>query len=290
MRIFLDDNDSESESEDEDEDEDDMDLDADGAKGELNFVNLAERPSAVRCAVTPYALLSQIVSNRISSDGTKEIDVASLFQQACQEGDLEAFVNLCELLKSFPEDEPMEPSTTVLNSVLRSDSPAVLDELIRRTGVGIGMEDIRIPHQTYEDEEDGKYYLGLTVKGKKRKDLASEGHKQILSNQQATQIPLLWQALREGAVKIVEYLLGPGPLAAFRFYASTSTSKYAERLRTVPDLDKRMPMLLGLAPNLRKETPLSAILLGTTKENSLKMAKLLFALQPNRVKEYMQSR
>ncbi|KLO11509.1 ankyrin [Schizopora paradoxa] len=289
--INLNDDESESEPEDDDGEDDEMDLD-EGGKKELNFVNLAEHPSAVRCSVTPYALLSQLVSGRLNRDGTKEIDTGSLLNQTCQEGDLEAFVNMCELLKSYPDEDAdsTEPPTSVLNSILSCDSPAVLDELIRRTGVGIGMEDIRIPTQTYEDDADGKYYLGLTVKGKKRKDLASEGHKQALSNQQVTQIPLLWQALRVGAVKIVEYLLGPGPLAAFRFYASTSTSKYAERLRTVPDLDKRMPALLGLTPNLRKETALSAILLGTSKENSLKMAKLLFALQPNRVKEYMQSR
>ncbi len=59
---------------------------------------------------------------------------------------------------------------------------------------GIGMEDIRIPKAdidaAQDDEEDGKYYLGLTVKGRKRKDLASERYNQALTNQQATQIPI----------------------------------------------------------------------------------------------------
>ncbi len=98
-----------------------MDLDAVDTKGELNFVNLADRPSAVRCGVSPYLLLCQNVSSRISNDGTKEIDSAALLSQACQEGNLEAFVNLCELMKSYPENEPTEigNSTFILATVLR---------------------------------------------------------------------------------------------------------------------------------------------------------------------------
>lgn len=277
-----------------------MDCDNDG-KRELNFVDLADRPSAIRCTIQPHKLLNEIVSNRLARDGIKEIPNGTVYQQVCQDGDVEAIRFIFELIKQYPEDDVdqqlTQAGTNAMASVLLGDYPEVLDEVIRNTGMGIAKDAIvkqtsktdGVSGVEHDDDDDEKMYLGLTVKGRKRKDLAQHGSNQN-NYGRSFEIPLLWHAVKHNSMRIAEYLLGPGPLAAYKAFAKSTKTPFAKQLQKTTDLDKQLPVLLGLVPNIRRETALTAAIAGASKEDALAVTKRLFALQPSQVKSYVQTR
>jgi len=273
--------------------DDEMDVDEQGTK-EMNFVNLADRPCAIRCSVAPHKLITYYVSGRLSGDGSKEISAGAIYQQACEVGDLETIRFVFELIKQYPEDDVEEQLTTTgtnaMCSILKGDYPEALDEVIRHTGLGIGRETLTSKSTSEADhDDDGKLYLGLTVKGTKRKDLAQHGSNQN-NYGNSFEIPLLWHAIQRNAGKIVEYLHGPKPLEAYQAFSKSANTTVAMKLRKMKDLDQQLPALLGLVPNIRRETALTAAIVGTPKTESLEMVKKLFGIQPSKVKDYVQTR
>ena len=273
--------------------DDEMDVDEQRTKA-MNFVNLADRTSAIRCNVAPHKLITYDVSGRLSRDGSKEISLGAVYQQACEEGDVETIRFVFELISQYTEGDVEEQLTTTgtnaMYSVLKGDYPEALDEVIRHTGLGIGRETLTTQSASEVDhDDDGKFYLGLTVKGKKRKDLAQHGSNQN-NYGNSFEIPLLWYAIQSNAGKIVEYLHGPKPLEAYQAFSKSTNTTVAVKLRQMKDLEQQLPALLGLIPNIRGETALTAAIAGTPKTKSLEMVKKLFGIQPGKVKDYVHKR
>lgn len=218
-------------------------------------------------------LLDYSVSGHLSRDGKKLFRNVSVLGMAARDGDLEAFVNICELMKLLPK--PQLPPKNVINDILQGDSPEVLDEYIRRTGLGI---EIRQEEKDEQEElsdttvrKQSKTYLGLSVHGKKRKDLAMHGDAHANADNAQEEIPFLWLAIRCKSKKIIEYLSGYKPLDAYRYYASTASDEHAIALRK-SSLDKLLPTLLGITPNSRNETALTAVLI-TSYDFTITMAQ-----------------
>lgn len=204
------------------------------------------------------------------------------------DNDLEAFVNICDMAKGIPD--PQEPDLNCLRLAVEHDSAGVVDEIIRRTGLGIDVDQFEEQEDSKEDQArnvESKLYLGLTVHGKKRKDLAK--HADNAPTQQS-QIPLLWLAIKSGSMKVIEYLSGPNVLAAYRYYVNTHSTDRAKILRKrETELDQILPGLLGVSPNNRLETALTAALVGFRKENKLEMIKKVIALNPSQAKSFLHS-
>ena len=83
---------------------------------------------------------------------------------------------IAQLPEHATDREPRDLDDSYLNDIVRSDCPELLDEFIRRTGLGISLRELVEIEDTNKDDQPhekiSSTYLGLTVHGKKRKDLA----------------------------------------------------------------------------------------------------------------------
>lgn len=146
------------------------------------------------------------------------------------------------------------PESGAYNLAKVFDRPEVFDEFIHRSGVGIP-----IPSDAEKDpgveskisEED--LYLGLKVGGKRRTDIIK--HKQIQRRALTYNYDLLRRAIRSGATKVIDYLAGPGPIAASH-YAETHNDNIAQYSKNIDNLGAVLPDLLGWQPDELNELPL----------------------------------
>ncbi|KAJ3734551.1 ankyrin repeat-containing domain protein [Lentinula guzmanii] len=246
------------------------------------FVDIAQVSSAVKVPFPPSRLLD---GNHVAyEEGDGYAKRSTALVKAIKTGDFEAFIHIANLYKLT--EPPIELAQDyILDAILAADQPDMLDEYIRRTGCGIHLES-----QSQDDEEEekvihatndkNKIYLGLSVHGKKRKDLARQNDPSNLHQVQDQDTPILWRAiLLSPALQIIEYMTSTRPLEAYQFYAMTSSSELGFRLRHMTDLEKVLPHRLGWCINLLGESPLTAAILS----KRLNVIKLLVAKNPKLV-------
>ncbi|KAH9944572.1 ankyrin [Amylocystis lapponica] len=255
----------------EDDDHDDYEDDDEDEAMEpevVDFVDIAKRPSTVHTSATPLELLTKSTV-WLDKDETKVYQVAPLLK-AVVDNDFEAFVQIAELYKALPKPEPLPDYT--LTWILQHDRPNMLDEFIRRTGAGFDFEaeseSDNSPTETTHSKKS-KTYLGLSVHGKKRKDLALKNDPNAPPPARGFSPPLLWNAAKEGALEVIQYLSGVQPLAAYQYYASTHSDECARHIRRVSNLASVLPALLGWTTNPLKESPYTAAV-AATKLDALK--------------------
>lgn len=250
--------------------------DDDSNGGGAEAIDVAERPQhgQSRNNVTPKVMLD--VQYEWRAD--EELKMGCILERVVDEGDFEAFVHIADLYQGFPKKIPFP--LDILSRIVRNDEVEMLDQFIRWTGLGIK---IQVPKKEGEGEEvfdhsDSKMYLGLSVHGKKRVDLARK-HDPNATKEKSEDFPLLWQAAakgKKGGKGIIEYLWGDRPLAAYRFYASSNSDSRARKLKETVDLEKVLPEWLGWTISSVGDSPLAAAIIG----GKVEILKLLFKLSP----------
>jgi hypothetical protein len=175
--------------------------------------------------------------------------------------------------------------TGVLDAIITNDRVEILDEFIRRTGSGIDAVPASDDSDAHPFQSKSSLYLGLSVHGKKRKDLARKNDPNATGREDFV-TPLLWKAARAHALAIVTYLSGGRPLLAYRFYSSSNSDERAERLRRTANLENVMPEWLGWSMNSLNESPLTAAVLG----NALDSIKILFETSPKLMRTVLHER
>ncbi|KAF7291792.1 Ankyrin repeat protein [Mycena chlorophos] len=235
-------------------DDRDSDIDSDGYDSDgtvdhtpIDFVDIARRPSTVQCKASPKALL--------------EAGHVEPFYLAVTTNDYDLFLQAFRLFKHAPI--PTSIPKHLLDNIIQNDRPEMLDEFIRRTGRGIRIEVAKTEGLAPVVNDKNKVYLGLNVHGKKRTDLAKRNDPNGTGNDDADafQAPLVWKAVSFGSTKVLDYLLGPRPLEAYRYYAATTNSDTARLLKRTADLETKLPEWLGLAISPVGESPLTAALI-----------------------------
>jgi hypothetical protein len=247
----------------------------------ISFTDIAARPSSVRTEVPPITML-QVETILLQADH-KRVSCNPL-QKTIVENDLEAFVHTLDLYEFA--GAAIWPDSRAYEHAVALDRPEMLDELIRRSGVGIpfpsdaakgrGADSNKVPEE--------RVYLGLKVGGKRRADIAT--YKQTQRKTLTYNYDLLHSAFRSGATKVVDYLAGPRPLAAFTHYAETHNDDIAQYLRSIDNLGAVLPDLLGWQSNELNESPLLCAVL----ENKPDVLKQLFVLKPNLMEEALHLR
>ncbi|KAJ3987613.1 ankyrin repeat protein [Lentinula detonsa] len=267
---------------DEDDDASDNDSESSDAttpaqKKSQPFIDIAQVSSAVKVPFPPSRLLD---GNHVAyEEGDGYAKRSTALVKAIKTGDFEAFIHIANLYKLT--EPPIELAQDyILDAILAADQPDMLDEYIRRTGCGIYLEsqddeeEEKIIHAT---NDKNKIYLGLSVHGKKRKDLARQNDPSNIHQDQDQDTPILWRAiLLSPALQIIEYMTSTRPLEAYQFYAMTSSNELGFRLRHMTDLEKVLPHRLGWCINLLGESPLTAAILS----KRLNVIKLLVAKNP----------
>ena len=250
---------------------------------EINFTDLAARPSAVRADVSAEKMLLLPQDILLEADD-KRISCNPL-QKAIYEDDFEAFVRTVELYQFA--GVALWPTTAVHDLAVSLDRPDILDELTRRTGVGIPfyLSDISEYHQQNLKKaiKEKRVYLGLKVGGKRRTDTAQV---QDVPRHLIYNYDLLRSAIEHGAAKIVEYLAGPRPLAAYAYYAATQSGHIAQHLKSLKNLDAVLSDLLGWQVDELNESPL----LSAVIHDKIDILKQLFVLKPNLMEEALHQR
>ncbi|KAF7337713.1 Ankyrin repeat protein [Mycena sanguinolenta] len=185
---------------------------------------------------------------------------ASSLVKAVYDNDLEAFVNIANLYRHSSPRIELDADPSLLAAIFAKDRPEILDEYIRRTGIGIGIPAAAGTEALLVVPEDPKNdrYPGLSFHGRKRPDLARENDPVIVPVVEELTLPLLWQAASAGACEIVKYLAGDRPLSAYRFYSLSNSDERALGLRQVEHLEQLLPRWLGWVITPLGETPLFA--------------------------------
>jgi hypothetical protein len=270
LRIMRFSDDSEKRSYDSDEDlEEDF-----SQQKKIDFVDLAARPSAVRAEVCAKRML-EAKSSLIRADG-KRVHYNPL-QKTIEENNFEGFVCALELYKFA--GVAVWPDVAAHELVVKLDHPDMLDELTRRTGVGIPYlsNTAKNAHANPKKAAGDRVYLGLKVGGKRRAEII----KQILSKYKPEGLTynydLLRNAIALGATKVVEYLAGPRVLAAYTEYAEAQSDDIAQYLKRVDNLEAALPDLLGWQIDELNESPLLCAVI----HDKLDILKQLIALKPD---------
>lgn len=243
------------------------------------MADIAARVSQVHSHTSPSDLITATFETETSEASTT--DISWVLQKAVRERDLEAFVAISNMLEEHSKDSEVFMSS-LLDLILVIDAPYILDELIRRTGLGIDTASA----STEQDEHDAdvpktsKLYLGLNVHGKKRKDLARRSDPDAPGRYANAQtVPILWQAAKAGAVEIIAWLKTPSVASAFHFYAKTKTTDRALLLRRI-DIENRLADLLGFQVSPQNETAVFAAIFGKS-DTVTKTLKQLIKIYPD---------
>ncbi|KAG9000610.1 hypothetical protein FRB93_012622 [Tulasnella sp. JGI-2019a] len=265
----------------EDSDEEDSDAESDDSvvtPTKLGFDSIATKYSIISVNVDPESLLSH---GMYLAYGDVSNYVTPLLM-AVYDNDVEMFREICELMLCL--DQPQCPDSSIVNVILKLDSPLILDEYIRRTGAELTLPKAEAGAEAVheEDEEGSKFYMGLNVHGKKRKDLAKQGDPNAPA-EEGTVVPLLWRAATNHSLSIIDYLASGEPLEAYRHYLSTAT-KPSKRLAAISNLDAQLPTLLGFNINrLRESVVLATVACADTSGDPLETLKKLMTCSPKLV-------
>ncbi|KAI1318143.1 ankyrin repeat protein [Xylariaceae sp. FL0255] len=106
----------------------------------------------------------------------------------------------------------------------------LLGEAIRRSGAGIGLEDLVKKSGTPAMKVKPRYYQGLTVYGKKRSDWARAGRNLAIRPKSSVFPPLLWAA-SSGSLESVEWFLSDTPLRHYLEFGKSEVAKKDPRLK-----------------------------------------------------------
>ncbi|KAH8995817.1 hypothetical protein EDB86DRAFT_1066941 [Lactarius hatsudake] len=248
----------------------------------INFTDIAARPSSVRTDVPPKRMLE--LETTFLQPGLKRISCNPL-QKAIIEDDFEAFVHTLNLYEFA--GATMRLNTKTYDFAVALDRPDMLDELIRRSGVGIPVPSDAAKANAAESKKvpEGRVYLGLKVGGNRRTDIIN--HRQIRHRTPLTyKYDLLRGAIKFGATKVIDYLAGPRPIAAFTHYAETHDDDIAQYLKRIKNLSAVLPDILGWKPDELNESPLLCAVI----DNKIDVLKQLFELKPDLMEETLHLR
>jgi hypothetical protein len=248
---------------------------------ELDFVDIAKRPSTVQSDTNPATFLD--ISAPILNNNNEVIEGPPL-RVAISLKDSEALKTVLGLYSVV--DRSTQLPEWALDSILGSNSPEMLDVLIRKTGWGLDLGDA--PEEPITEGEDkncsskAALYLGLDVHGKKRKDLASHSDPNSRHGSMA-KTPMLWKAIRANATSVIEYLASNKVIDAYATFAKSNDGDSALQLRRVKDLHSWIPERLGWGLSRAGESPLIAAA-SAEKASAL---KILFELVPEKMARYL---
>ncbi|KAK5146469.1 hypothetical protein LTR04_001040 [Oleoguttula sp. CCFEE 6159] len=202
--------------------------------------NIGEVSSQVKSNITPIQLMGWFcrVSPLLDEDSPREKELANasnLMQYAIAFDNIELLRLLLDLsIEYTARNASLDNHPKVFSFLNRDFDFAIrlgrthmLAEIIKRTGAGVPLEDF-VKKSGVQVVEKPKYYQGLSVHGKKRKDWAHAGRATQIATSNADLHPPILKAALESSLDSVEW-----------FFSDTVVRCYMEFAKANRD-DKRL--------------------------------------------------
>ncbi|KAF2757357.1 ankyrin repeat protein [Pseudovirgaria hyperparasitica] len=146
-------------------------------------------------------------------------DIVDIISLAVEADDLELLETAFELGSEFSPSSGLKIDEYHFLRAIWKGRTRLLSHMIRQTGVGIPLEVI-VDKSGVPSKEKPKYYQGLTIHGKKRKDWADAGRNMSVRPQHKDS-PLLLAAYHSN-IDSVEYFSSTSPLRHYNYYADAN--------------------------------------------------------------------
>lgn len=225
-----DENDSEA---DENTEDGDVDIEGQTVNDQFTIDNIGEVVSEVKSTTSPTVLINQVCTTSV---GGKRTEATDLWWHAILTDDVDLLCFLIDLEERYLKVNATEDSSTLSSLSQTNFTRAIhfgrinmLTEALRRTGAGLPLDHL-VRASGVKIPENPKYYQGLSVYGKKRKDWAARG-REVASHDTTPEHPPLLQAVFEGRIESVEWFLSDAPDRLYQEFAEQH--KDEKRVRTI---------------------------------------------------------
>ncbi|KZL67095.1 ankyrin repeat protein [Colletotrichum tofieldiae] len=257
--------------------------------------NIGQVSMQVKSTVKPLEFLARNVHTFTIEDGKarscKESN-QTLFKFVLQHNDhagLKALLDMAshfagqKLVDGVPDEEETGgrfpfPESDFLWAVQHGKT-AALAEVIRRTGAGIPLDDL-VKKSGVEMKRKPKFYQGLTVYGKKRKDWATAGRNMVVRSTGVKTPPLL-HAASAGNIESVEWFLGDAPHRHYVEFGKSKTARDDPRLKHLSQAPGGFDRAISKWLGIQNELVLHCAVMGPPTEKTNDVIKYLVQACPN---------
>ncbi|ROV99873.1 hypothetical protein VMCG_06284 [Cytospora schulzeri] len=155
----------------------------------------------------------------------------------------------------------------------------ILADMIQWAGAGLPLEKL-VKKTGLELKEVPKYYQGLTVYGKKRKDWATAGRRVASRGQDSAESPLLYAA-RKGSMESVEWFLSDAPLRNYLDFGKSKAAKEDARLKHLNQFSGGFEKAVTRWLGSQNDLVISAAVLGPNEPNTERLVEYLIKVYPS---------
>lgn len=196
----------------------------------------------VQSSVKPLEVILGSTTLKMDDKEAKNVGLRSLFVHCFDTDDMNALKLLLDLAQHWaahkfndPESEFAEDAGTFsfpqadFQWAIEHGKTQLLGLVIKRTGAGIPLDHL-VKKSGFELQQKPRYYQGLTVYGKKRKDWATAGRNMVVKTTGLKTPPLLHAALG-GRSESAEFFLSDAPHRIYAEFGKSKTAKEDSRLK-----------------------------------------------------------
>ncbi|KAG6005267.1 hypothetical protein E4U21_000304 [Claviceps maximensis] len=198
----------------------------------------------VKSHVTPIEHMCASVSSFTTKNGkasSNESRQNTLFRHVLEKHDAVGLKALLDMAEHFSEqqtqatnDDAMEPGMFTFPEedfrwAVEHGEIKLLSLIIKRTGGGVPLDHL-VRRSGVEVKEKPRFYQGLTVYGKKRKDWANAG-RNVLTRTSGMKTPPLLHAALEGSIHGVEFFSSDKPHKLYAEFGKSKTARNDARFK-----------------------------------------------------------
>ncbi|TDZ65873.1 Uncharacterized protein CTRI78_v003421 [Colletotrichum trifolii] len=257
--------------------------------------NIGQVPMQVKSVVKPIDFLTQTVCAFKVQDGKASLNTVfeTLFGFALHNDDSTGLKTLIDMGTHFAgqklvdgtETEDVDaagrfifPEEDFLSAVNRGKT-AALAEIISRTGAGIPLDDL-VKKSGIEMKRKPRYYQGLTVYGKKRKDWATAGRNMVVRSTGMKTPPLL-HAAKAGNIESVEWFLSDAPHRLYNDFGKSQAAREDPRLKHLNQAPGGFDRAISRWLGIQNELVLHCAVMASPRDDHERLVQYVVQACPN---------
>jgi len=209
-------------SEDGGDDSADLPINSEVIDDNLTIEDIGEVSLSVKSNIKPEQMLYWRIPE--TNDVSFKYTTTTLMEYVLARGDMHLLTFLLDVLQEYTgqaeiTDKAYDHQNFNFSKAILHGQPHMLAELIERTAIGLSIDELALEHGATDSTAASKYYQGLSVHGKKRKDWAAAGRNSSGMEEFGPQVPPLLRAVYDGTLEQVEWMLSDAPLRCYKQFA-----------------------------------------------------------------------